>query len=144
MEPLSWAMWQACKGIDSTSALLAQLQLERFNRDLAAWAADYDAVLTPALAEAPVTIGTIDSCAEDPMGAFARSGRFTPYTAVSNVSGSPATSVPLYQRPDDDPAAGMPLGVQLIGRPAGEGPLLALAAQLEAASPWADRRPPVS
>jgi len=144
MEPLSWAMWQACKGIDSTSALLAQLQLERFNRDLAAWAADYDAVLTPALAEAPVTIGTIDSCAEDPMGAFARSGRFTPYTAVSNVSGSPAISVPLYQRPDDDPAAGMPLGVQLIGRPAGEGPLLALAAQLEAASPWADRRPPVS
>ena len=78
------------------------------------------------------------------MAAFERSGHFTPYTAISNVSGSPAISVPLYQRPEDDRAAGVPLAVQLIGRPAGEGALLALAAQLEAACPWADRRPPVS
>ena len=143
MEPLSWAIWELCRGITSTQALAAEMQLMGFARAIVAWTAQYDAVLTPALAEAPVTLGTIDPMSADPLGAFARSGRFTPYTATGNVSGSPAISVPLYERPADDAAAGVPLGVQLIGQPAGEGPLLALAAQLEAAAPWADRRPPL-
>jgi amidase len=53
-----------------------------------------------------------------------------------NITGSPAISLPLYQREDLD----LPAGVQIIGQPAGEGELLALAAQLEAALPWQDRR----
>ena len=52
------------------------------------------------------------------------------------MTGQPAISVPLFHGDD-----GLPLAVQLAGRPAGDGPLLALAAQLEAARPWADRRP---
>ena len=144
MEPLSWAIWNICRELDSTRALGAELQLQGFGRAIVQWTAQYDAVLTPALAEPPVTIGTIDACSEDPLGAFARSGRFTPFTALSNVTGSPAISVPLYERPEDDAAPGLPLAVQLIGQPAQEGALLALAAQLEAACPWADRRAPVS
>jgi amidase len=70
------------------------------------------------------------------MGAFTRSARFTPFTPPCNISGQPAISLPLYERED-----GLPLAVQLIGQPAGEGALLALAAQLEAAHPWAERRP---
>jgi amidase len=136
MEPLSWAIWQLSKGIDSVQAMLAGLQLQGFARAIIAATAPYDAILTPALAEAPVRIGEIDACSADPMADFARSGRFTPYTAIANVTGQPAISLPLYTRDD-----GLPLGVQLIGRPAQEGPLLALAAQLEAARPWADRRP---
>jgi amidase len=73
------------------------------------------------------------------MGTFRRSGDFTPYTAISNVTGSPAIALPLYARDD-----GLPLAVQLIGRPAREGALLALAAQLERAQPWAGRRAPTS
>ena len=69
---------------------------------------------------------------------FARSGQFTPFTAGMNISGSPAISLPLYQR--DDLGSPLPVGVQIIGQPAGEGELLALAAQLEAAQPWAERR----
>ncbi|HEY1450755.1 MAG TPA: hypothetical protein VGF47_07360, partial [Solirubrobacteraceae bacterium] len=57
---------------------------------------------------------------------------------VFNASGQPGISLPLYEGTD-----GLPLAVQLIGRPAGEAQLLALAAQLEAAAPWADRRPPL-
>jgi amidase len=140
MEPLSWAIWNVCKQIDSTQALSAEFQLQGFGRAIVGWTAQYDAVLTPALAEAPVTIGTIDACSADPMADFARSGAFTPYAAVSNITGSPAISLPLYQREE----SGLPLGVQLIGQPAQEGALLALAAQLEAACPWADRRAPVS
>ena len=68
-----------------------------------------------------------------------RSGHFTPYSAISNVTGSPAIALPLYTYDD-----GLPLAVQLIGRPAQEGALLALAAQIEAAAPWAGRHAPLA
>jgi len=137
MEPLSWAIWNVCKNIDSTTALLAEMQLHGVGRALITFIAQYDALLTPALAEAPVTLGTIDPLDDaDPLGAFRRSGEFTPFTAPFNISGQPAISVPLYQRDD-----GLPLAVQIVGQPAGEGALLALAGQLEQAHPWADRRP---
>ena len=84
-------------------------------------------------------VSEIDSCSDDPWEDFRRSGEFTPYTAIFNVTGQPAISLPLFHGED-----GLPLAVQLAGKPAGEAQLLALAAQLEAASPWADRRPDVT
>ena len=137
MEPMSWALYELCKNISSVDALLAEFQLHGVGRELITWVAQYDALLTPSLAEAPVTLGTLDPLNEDaPLGAFTRSASFTPYTPPCNISGQPAISLPLYQRED-----GLPLGVQLIGQPAGEGALLALAAQLEEAHGWAERRP---
>ncbi|HEV2770756.1 MAG TPA: amidase [Solirubrobacteraceae bacterium] len=141
MEPLSWEIWQMAKGLDCVSARLAIVGLEGLARAIVTWCDRYDAVLTPALAEAPLPIGTLAAHPDRPMRDFARSARFTPYTAISNVSGSPAVSLPLYEHARAQGAAGVPLGIQLIGRPAGEGSLLALAAQLEAAHPWAARRP---
>src|SRR3954453_21857055 len=136
-EPLSWALFQLCKSINSIDALAAELQLHGVGRELVTWISQYDALLTPALAEAPVTLGTLDPLdADDPMGAFPRSAAFTPFTPPLNISGAPAISLPLYQRGD-----GLPLGVQLIGQPAGEAELLSLSAQIEAAHPWAERRP---
>ena len=61
---------------------------------------------------------------------------FTPWTAIANVTGQPALALPLLEGDD-----GLPLAVQLMGRPGEEGPLLALGAQLEAAHPWAHRQP---
>src|SRR4051812_35844972 len=119
MEPLSWALYQLCNSISSVDALLAEFQLHGVGRELVTWIAQYDALLTPALAEAPVTLGTLDPMdVEDPMGAFTRSAAFTPFTPPMNISGAPAISLPLYQRED-----GLPLGVQLIGQPAGEAEL---------------------
>jgi amidase len=80
-------------------------------------------------------LDTVDWRTDDPMGLFRRSGAFTPFTAMLNVTGQPAISVPISEH------EGLPVGAQLIGRPAQEGALLAVAAQLEAAKPWADRRP---
>lgn len=136
MEPVSWELWQTSRRIDAVQAELARYGLQSFGRSITRWAADYDALLTPALAQPPLPIGALDPCGPDPSATFERSGEFTPYTAISNVTGSPAISLPLYARAD-----GLPLAVQLIGRPAQEGALLALAAQIEAAAPWADRRP---
>jgi amidase len=72
------------------------------------------------------------------MATFTRSGLFTPFTPVFNASGQPGISLPLYEGSD-----GLPLAVQLVGRPAGEAQLLSLATQLEVAQPWAQRRPPL-
>jgi amidase len=136
MEPLSWAIYQLSRGIDSVQASLATFQLHAVARALITWIADYDFVITPSLAEAPVLHDTINPCSDDPMADFTRSGHFTPFTAAMNITGSPAISLPLYHRDDLD----LPVGVQIIGQPAAEGELLALAAQLEAALPWHDRR----
>jgi amidase len=136
VEPLSWTMWNGIRERNALDYLLARTQLSAISRGIIAVWDTYDAILTPALAERPVRIGEIDACSDDPWEDFRRSGRFTPYTAIYNVSGQPAISIPLFHGDD-----GLPLAVQLGGRPAGEAALLSLAAQLEAARPWADRRP---
>jgi amidase len=119
MEPLSWAIWELCQGITSVQAAAAEVRLQAFARGLITWADPYDAILTPALAEAPVPIGVLDPQAPEPMRTFARSGASRPYTAVANVTGSPAISLPIAARPEGDAAPGLPIGIQLIGRPRG-------------------------
>ncbi|MBA3263286.1 MAG: amidase [Thermoleophilaceae bacterium] len=136
VEALSWTIWQGIHQRNALDYLLARTQLGAFSRAIVALWDEYDVVVTPALAQRPVRIGEIDSCSEEPWEDFRRSGEFTPYTAIFNVTGQPAISLPLFHGED-----GLPLGAQLAGRPAGEGQLLALAAQLEAARPWAERRP---
>jgi amidase len=138
VEPLSWEIYQHAKGLGGMDYLLAKLQLQALSRQLVALWKGFDVLLTPALAQRPVRIGEIDACSDDPWEDFRRSGRFTPYTAIFNVTGQPGISVPLLLGDD-----GLPLAVQLVGRPAGEGVLLWLAAQLEEALPWADRVAPL-
>jgi amidase len=139
MEPMSWAIFSMIGHLNAVQGMGATVQLESFTRQLVAFLEPYDVLLTPALAERPLPLGTLDTHAPEPMSTFTRSGLFTPFTPTFNASGQPGISLPLFHGED-----GLPLGVQLVGRPAGEAGLLALATQLEAARPWADRRPPVS
>ncbi len=136
VEPLSWAVWESVKNASALDYLVARLGLQAASRAFIATTDVYDVLLTPALGQRPVKLGEIDACSADPWADFARSAQFTPYTATFNASGQPAISLPLYQGDD-----GLPLGVQIVGRPADEATLLSLGAQLEAALPWADRRP---
>ena len=138
MEPLSWALWQLVGRMSGLDAHLASAQLEIFARALLRWMDAYDVIVTPSLSEAPVLLDAVGWRTDDPMALFTRSAAFTPFTATANVTGQPAISLPMYEHD------GLPVGVQLFGRPAREGALLAVAAQLEAALPWADRRPPTA
>jgi len=94
-----------------------------------------DAVLTPTLALPPRPVGWFTDGA-DPAADFERQKQFTPYTAVYNMTGQPAVNVPLYWTD-----GGVPIGVMLAGRPAGEATLISVSAQLEAARPWSGRHP---
>jgi amidase len=134
VEPLTWELYERARSQDTLTYLSAQGRLEGVARTIVRSFSGFDAVLTPALARRPVPIGTIHGLGPDPWGNYRRSGHFTPYTAIVNVTGLPAISLPLYQGVD-----GLPTAIQLIGRPVGEPVLLALAAQLEEALPWAGR-----
>ncbi len=98
---------------------------------------DVDVVLTPTLTAAPLEIGHYEGCGA--LRTFNAAAGFVAFNPVWNHVGNPAAAVPA-----GFDAAGLPLSVQLAGRPDGEQTLLALAAQLETARPWADTRPPVS
>jgi amidase len=136
VEPLTWVLYEHALSQDTIKYLSAQSRLESVARSIVQALAPYDVVLTPALAARPVPIGEIDGLGPEPMDKYRRSGYFTPFTAIVNVTGQPAVVLPLYHGDD-----GLPTGVQLIGPPAREEVLLSLAAQLEEANPWADRAP---
>jgi amidase len=139
VEPLTWALYERGLELNGPEYLMTMGELQRAARRIVVWWADWDVVLTPALAQRPVEIGAIDSCGDEPWEEFRRSGEFTPYTALWNVTGQPAISLPLFQSED-----GLPLAVQVVGPPLGEGMLLALAAQLEEALSWAARLAPAT
>jgi amidase len=115
------------------AAALKTMQVEARKSVMAT--AAYDIILTPTLALPPQPV---EFFAEDgePLDNLRRQGAFTPFTGVYNMTGQPAISLPLHWTAD-----GVPIGISLIGRPAGEGPLIALSAQIEEARPWAGRKP---
>jgi amidase len=135
VEPLTWTLWERSRELDTITFLATTARIEALARSIVTRLTGFDAVLTPALAQRPLAIGEVHGRGPDPWEHFQRSGLFTPYTAIANVTGLPAISLPLYHGED-----GLPTAVQLIGRPAGEAGLLALAAQLELELPWSHRR----
>jgi amidase len=134
LEPHNRALVDDAAAMSSVEYGRTVLRLQMFARSFAAFFADHDAVLTPTLALQPVPIG---SMFEDPEGPVQACVRFTPFTPVANLTGQPAVSLPLSRS-----EGGVPVGVQLIGRPAGEAMLLRVSAQVERARPWRGARPP--
>lgn len=96
--------------------------------------AAYDAILSPTLAQPPVAVGALRDDA-DPAGSFEAEKAYSPFAAAWNVLGLPAVSLPLHWT-----GAGLPVGMMLAARPGADADLVALAAQLEEARPWRDRR----
>jgi amidase len=138
-EPGTWALYQM--GLEQTGAgyLLAVSWIQGASREIARFMLDYDIWLTPTLAEPPLPLGSFDAAADDPMAGIQRAGQFVPFTPICNMTGQPAMSVPLYWNSHE-----LPVGTHFAARFGDEATLFRLAAQLEAAQPWAGRRPTVS
>jgi amidase len=138
VEPLTWALYErgrattAARYVEAKAACVAlgAAVAERMRREC-------DLVLTPTLGEPPVPLGTFQTPG-NPIRGYARAATFVPFTPVANMTGLPAISLPMAWNGD-----GLPVGVQLIAPYGREDLLLRVAAQLEAARPWARRVPPV-
>ncbi|UCC60897.1 MAG: amidase [Dehalococcoidia bacterium] len=138
-EPLTWALCEKGRSHNSAEYLIAVTMLQRVAREIAHFFIDFDLWLSPTLTEPPVTLGTFESPPENPMKGFDQAVLYCPFTPIANFTGQPAMSVPLYWTAD-----GLPVGTHLMGRFGDEATLFRLAAQLEEAQPWANRRPPLS
>jgi len=138
VEPLTWALAEIGRARSSGEYLAAVGQHQAMTRMIAGvHESGFDLLLTPTLGEPPPPLGTFDDSGPDPMAAFERAFLDGCFTAAFNATGRPAISLPLHWSED-----GLPIGVQLVARLGREDLLLRVAAQLEAAVPWADRTPP--
>src|SRR5690606_21705340 len=121
VEPLTRWLVERGRALGARELGEALAWLAEFERRTIARFAPFDAVLTPALALTPRPVGWYD--AEDGERNFEQQVRYTPFTSFVNVAGLPAITLPVAET-----EAGLPMGVQLIGRPGGERTLLALGA----------------
>lgn len=136
LEAVTMALVEAAKSIPIARFMTISNIFHTAGRDLARFQQSYDVVLTPTLAQPPIRIGELNSSETDARRFSERFQSFAPFTLLANITGTPAMSVPLHWN-----EAGLPIGVQFIGRFGDEGGLLRLASQLENAMPWFNRRP---
>ena len=140
LEPVTWVSYQA--GLKRTGADYLGIveELQRFSRKLARWYDEggYDMILSPTISIPPTKLGAFQVAPDDPMRWARMSNAFVALTYIYNITGQPAMSVPLFWN-----EANVPIGVQFAGRFGDEATLFRLAAQLEQARPWADRKPPI-
>jgi amidase len=158
LETETWALAAGGRVLRAVDLDLAKREMARVGRAMAAFFEGYDVLVTPTMAHPPVPIGAL---ASTPLERLAlrvvaavrsrallermfdevggRSFEATGNTMLWNQTGQPAMTLPL-----DATDAGLPVGIQVVGRFGGEATLFRLAGQLEAARPWASRAPPLA
>ena len=114
----------------------AMQTIHQTSRAIARFHQTYDAMLTPTLLAPPVDLGWLDTVNLDIATFSDRFSRFWGFTNLQNATGQPAISLPLWWNEEE-----LPIGVQFVGRFGDDLLMLQLAAQLELAQPWFDRRP---
>jgi amidase len=137
-EGVSWGLYQQGKQVSAAQYLIAVAMLQMTARQVGRFHETHDCWLTPTLGAPPIRLGTIDIEEKDPIKAMAPIVDYVPVTPLQNTTGQPAISLPLHWSAD-----GLPVGVMFTGRMSEESLLLRLAAQLEEARPWKNRRPPI-
>jgi len=138
LQPLTRWWRDKGKAISGPDFLTAAQAAQTASRTVIACHARYDVMLTPTLAQPPRPVGWFTQPG-DPAEDYRRQLAFTPFTVLYNITGQPALNLPLHWT-SDEPT--LPIGIQLVGLPGADHLLLELGATLEAAAPWADRRPP--
>ncbi|MBI5610673.1 MAG: amidase [Deltaproteobacteria bacterium] len=156
-EPATWFLRQVGQAMTGMDLQRARDATQAAGRQLAAFHQRYDVLVSPTLAHPPVRLGELGLKAGDKLGLAILRGlplkpairaalaqlaatnfEKTPNTQIFNQTGQPAVSLPLHTSP-----AGLPIGVQFSAAYGQDALLIQVAAQLEAAQPWIDRKPPV-
>ena len=137
VEPGTWLVASGGRARDAVAYVRALRTIHRLGRELARFLARYDVLLTPTLATPPVRLGVLSLSNPNPGESLGTLFQSVGFTQLANATGNPAMSVPLHWDAD-----GLPIGVQFIARMDDEATLFRLAAQLEEARPWFERRPP--
>jgi amidase len=135
-EPFTWKQYESGMRIRGDEILAARETMFQIHRQVAAFMADYDVVLSPAL-QIPGPKPGVVSTQQTSDEAMHELNRYLAFTFLYNFTGQPAMTVPLYWTPDEQ----MPIGVQFGGHFGEENLLFGLAGQLERAYPWFDKRP---
>ena len=141
-EDVEKATWtRAAEGRTASAADYARsvLVVHRTGRAVARFFTRYDILLTPTMCRPPYPLGVLDMMADDQTANLAALLASVGFTSLFNTAGNPAMSVPLAWSADR-----LPLGVQFAAAFGAEATLFRLAGQLEAARPWAGRRPPAT
>jgi amidase len=138
MEPLAWASYRAGSRITAGQVGWGLQTLRQISREILAKWRDFDVLLSPVTIAPAPPIGHLDPVNVEPREFNKRQARVFGYTPPFNMTGQPSMSVPLGMSSD-----GLPIGMMFTGRMSDEATLYRLAAQLEQARPWIDRRPKV-
>jgi amidase len=139
VEPYTWAVSQIGRNADAGAFILGTEAQQLWAYKVTRWWRDYDLLVTPATGLVPQLLSDLEPPADDPLAMRDVFHSIRCFAAPINLTGQPAISLPLHWTPE-----GLPVGVQLVGKPGHEDTVLRVAAQLEQAAPWAGRRPPVS
>jgi len=136
VEPLT--AYHAARGLRQTPVDYLETVgwIHAFAREVVAQWRQFDIMVTPTVAQLPLPLGELAFSPADPQRSLDRMIEFMPFTAVFNMTGQPAVSLPLHMSSE-----GLPIGIQLAADWARDDLLLRVAAQLEAACPWMERRP---
>ncbi len=139
LEVTTWELVEYARQFDAVDLLDAIADLATAARAIGPFFERYDAWVTPALAQPPLPLGILNASQGGAVEWWRFDCEFNPWNPIANLTGQPAMSVPLAMSTD-----GLPIGSLIFGRYGDEATLFRLAGQLEAARPWADRRPPIS
>jgi len=138
LEITTWELIEHARSFDAVDLLDALSELDDAARRIASFFERYDAWLTPTLAQPPLPLGILNASQGGAVEWWRFDCEFNPWNPIANLTGQPAMSLPLAWSDDD-----VPIGSLLTGRYGDEATLFRLAGQLEAARPWASRRPPI-
>ena len=138
LEPLTWAWYESGLEITGADYEMARQGLHRTARAVLKSFSDIDIWISSTLAMPPLPLGSFAQNEKDPMAPARLASKFAPLTALFNISGQPAASVPIHWN-----EAGLPIGVQLVGKFGDEKTVFQLSAQMEEAVNWSQFRPAV-
>ena len=138
VEPLTLSIANDGKNIDAARYAAAVRTVHKVGRQVAAFFADHDILLSPTMAAPPKPLGVLSQSSPNPQEYLGHLLQTIGFTQLMNVAGNPAMSVPLAWSRENTP-----IGIQFAAPFGDEATLFRLAAQLEQARPWAERRPAI-